>query len=250
VDDHSSIAKYWDIIQHNYNYAAEANRVIELFADSVIKNVLDVGCGSGSHLVGLAERGFRGVGVDLSDEMVQVALDKARQSGLPLTFCQANLHGLPFPPLFDAVISFYVMSSFLNAVDFGMALQGVRKVLRPGGLFVFNVLNAEFDDAASDSANGHPPYSFMDLGVQQGDVSLMRFNRFAVREQVQDCTYVYLIQDQGHLSLHILHNPMRSFHLTWVEQQLAASGFQRRAVKYVDVGGVKKWDMVISAVAV
>jgi hypothetical protein len=70
------------------------------------------------------------------------------------------------------------------------------------------------------------------------------------RGDVQDCTYTYLIQDGDRFSMEILHNPMRFFTLDWVRQQLAACGFRYQSVQYVNVGGVRGWDMFISAVAI
>lgn len=114
---------------------------------------------------------------------------------------------------------------------------------------MFNALNEEFDGPAVENSNGEQPLCFMDLGFRQHNVSLVRFNRMISKGKTQDWTYVYLIQDKEHLSVEILHNPMRTFTLTWIRRQLAASGFRFQSVRYVDIGEHRNWDMLISAIA-
>lgn len=249
MDDHNPIAQYWDLIQQAYDYTAETDRIVDLFAGHGVRHVLDLGCGTGSHLIELAKHGYGGVGVDRSADMVQVARGKARRLGLSLEFCQADMFRLPFLPQFDATLSIYVMSSLLDKTGFGTALRAIRRALRPGGLLVFNALNAEFEGATAEPSGSPQSLCYMDLGFRRQDVSLVRFNRAIVREEVQDWTYLYLIQDQEHLSVQILNNPMRTFTLGWIQERLAAGGFRYRSVKYVDVGEFKNWDMLISATA-
>lgn len=69
--------------------------------------VLDVACGSGEPLCFLVETfGCRGVGIELSEAMVQRAQSKAQQRNLPVEFQQGDAHNLPFDTdTFDVAIS-------------------------------------------------------------------------------------------------------------------------------------------------
>src|SRR5436190_23652657 len=53
--------------------------------------LLDLGCGTGRLLLPFASRGFWGLGVDLSAEMLRVAGDKAAAAGVAIARLQANL---------------------------------------------------------------------------------------------------------------------------------------------------------------
>jgi SAM-dependent methyltransferase len=252
MDDHNPIAQYWDLIQRDYDYESEVQRLLHLFESQPIQRILDIGCGTGTHLLALAERGYSGMGIDRSQEMLQQARAKAREKKLPVLFSEANLFNLPMLETFDAVISHYVMSSMLNEDSFEASLRSVHQVLKPGGVFIFNALNADADDAVppGNAETPSPPMTFMDLNIHQDTVSITRFNRVIQRNPVQDWTYLYLFQDGDCFSFEILNSPMRTFSLSWIEERLVASGFILRSVTYVDVGPFKKWDMLVEAQAI
>ena len=105
---------------------------------------LDVGCGTGTLLAGLREqhRDWRLAGVDGAPEMLAVA--RRKPGAGTVAWARAALNGpLPFGRTFDAVGCFY---DTLNHLPDAAALQGalasMAAVLRPGGLLVFDVTNA------------------------------------------------------------------------------------------------------------
>ena len=104
---------------------------------------LDLGCGTGMLLSALrAEHPrWRLAGVDASAGMLAVA---ARTPGAEtITWARAALDDrLPFARRFDAVGGFYdTLNHLPNAGALAVAFTGVARVLRPGGLFVFDVTN-------------------------------------------------------------------------------------------------------------
>src|SRR3989344_5691712 len=58
--------------------------------------VLDLSCGTGNYALALAQRGFRVVGVDVSEPMLRVARAKARRGGIALALVRADGGALPF----------------------------------------------------------------------------------------------------------------------------------------------------------
>ena len=106
--------------------------------------VVDLGCGTGRTLVPLAKKGLRGVGVDLSLPMLQVARDKAELAGVTIECLQTNL--VQLDTLRDASAD-YCMCMFStlgmiqgreNRCDM---LRHVRRILKARGLFVLHVHN-------------------------------------------------------------------------------------------------------------
>ena len=101
---------------------------------------LDLCCGFGRHLALLRGRGLDAWGVDLSGELLSVAV---QQSSNARRLVQADMRALPFGQDFDLVLSFF--SSFGYFADDHqnlLALKELARVLRPGGKFLMDFLNA------------------------------------------------------------------------------------------------------------
>jgi len=94
-------------------------------------DVADLGCGTGSLSVLLAEHGHRVVGVDLSDAMVAAATHKARAAGVSAVFRQG---GVSDPSMAAASVDVVLSRHVLWAMpDPAMALARWVRMLRPGG---------------------------------------------------------------------------------------------------------------------
>lgn len=97
--------------------------------------VLDVGCGSGwaARLIAQLAREGRVVGIDVSDEMVRLAREESVNHP-NVEFQVASAEQLPFK---DAEFSYaFSMESLYYYTDIGQALREIRRVLKPGGVFV------------------------------------------------------------------------------------------------------------------
>ncbi|GAJ13721.1 unnamed protein product, partial [marine sediment metagenome] len=97
--------------------------------------VLDVGCGTGTITLGVAEAVKPGevVGIDPGEDRIEVARDWAAQVAHPgnITFQVGDSHHLDFPDnTFDVVYSHTVMHFFLDPV---MGLKEQKRVAKKGG---------------------------------------------------------------------------------------------------------------------
>ena len=73
---YNSIADIYDELYRNKDYKKEItfiNEVINKYSELRPKNILDVGCGTGTHAYHLSKLGFSVTGVDLSSEMIKKA---------------------------------------------------------------------------------------------------------------------------------------------------------------------------------
>lgn len=246
--DYGKIAKYWDVIQQErVDYKIEAKRIVEMFEGKNINRVLDIACGTGSHLIELTKLGHKCTGIDLSPEMIDVAHKKVGQLQLAIDFHQGDLRKLDIKEKFDAVIGLYVMTSIVNDEEFKSALWAVARVLRDKGLFIFNVLNAKFKSPMPPMPGAPPAIFFMDVAKETEDVKIVRLNSVQLQGNIQDWTAIYLIEENGQLSLEISKDKLRLFNLDEVKRLLQECGFQFRSVEPVDVQVFKNRDLHICA---
>ena len=70
------------------------------------KRLLDLACGTGEMTVELAKHGFDVSGVDLSEEMLLIAQEKATSLGVSIPFYQQNMAELEGLGLFDCITIF------------------------------------------------------------------------------------------------------------------------------------------------
>ena len=109
--------------------------------------ILDMGCGTGRHSVGLAQRGFAVTGVDLSEPMLEKARLRAAAAGVDVTFTCCDATTFACEPTFDAAIGLCEGAMGLlgrgdDPIDRDLAvLRNIHAALKPGGRLVINALN-------------------------------------------------------------------------------------------------------------
>jgi len=95
---------------------------------------LEVGVGSGLNIPFYSPDVTRAVGVDLSEEMLRYARERASQLDIPFTLVRADAEALPFP---DASFDTVAISLALCTIpDPAKALLELGRVCRPGGRIV------------------------------------------------------------------------------------------------------------------
>lgn len=106
--------------------------------------VVDLGCGTGRALMPLVRRGFQGIAVDLSQEMLREVRRKAKREGLEVQCVRANLVELDCLAD-DCVDDALCLFSTLGMVEGGenrlRVMEHVRRLVRPGGSVVLHVHN-------------------------------------------------------------------------------------------------------------
>lgn len=139
-----------DHIAQDYDDYFALNRLFE-FDEQVLAKyftrpglVFDLGCGTGRALMPLARRGFRGLAIDLSAEMLAVVGAKAAEENLPIDRLLANLVELDClaDNSADYCISLFSTLGMIHGQrNRDRALAHVRRLLKPGGVFVLHVHN-------------------------------------------------------------------------------------------------------------
>jgi SAM-dependent methyltransferase len=135
-------SKYYDVLYIDKDYEKECDFIVEVFKRySSFKpvKILDVGCGTGGHLIPLARRCYKVVGIDKSRWMVNVAEEKIRKHNLLARVLVADVLDFSLNEEFDACIAmFAVINYIVKTDDLIKAFKNIRRHLRLGALFIFD----------------------------------------------------------------------------------------------------------------
>lgn len=114
-------------------------RIFEAYKTSP-KLILDLGCGTGSMTNLMATKGYEMLGVDLSEDMLAIARDKAKEQNVDVIYLNQDMTELDLYGTIDAVISCGdALNYVLDEKDLLAAFKNVNMFLNPGGLFVFDM---------------------------------------------------------------------------------------------------------------
>jgi ubiquinone/menaquinone biosynthesis C-methylase UbiE len=137
----SLYANEYDTLYLEKDYVGECALVesaIKQFGRPV-RSILDVGCGTGSHAIEFARRGYQVTGVDLSQSMLDVAARKAADETLDHQpkWITGDARKFAADSHFDIATMLFAVVSYLTTNDDVLeGLSNIRRHLRPGSLFL------------------------------------------------------------------------------------------------------------------
>ena len=136
-------ANFYDFLYSDKNYQEECNfvkRIFDTYGEGEIRTILDLGCGTGSHALIFSDMGYTVTGVDLSEKMLRLAVDKAREQNRQIHFLEGDIRHLDLKQKFDAVVvMFNVLGYQTTNQDVENALRSARTHLNQNGLFICDV---------------------------------------------------------------------------------------------------------------
>lgn len=139
---YTSFAEVYDQLMDNVNYERWADFYAQMLRSGGVENgrVCECACGTGGLTLPLARRGFQMTGVDLSQEMLWIAAQKARKQGLGLPFIQQDMRQLHLHRQMDAVLATCDgVNYLLTDEDVCAFFRAAYAAIRPGGMLIFDV---------------------------------------------------------------------------------------------------------------
>ena len=108
--------------------------------------IIDIGCGTGRHSIEFTKRGYKVIGIDLSESLLERAKEKVKARNLQIDFQKHDARNLPFRNEFDLVImlcegAFPLMET--DEMNYEI-LKNVAKSLKNHGKLIFTTLNGLF----------------------------------------------------------------------------------------------------------
>lgn len=139
---YTSFAEVYDQLMDDVDYERWADHYREIMTAYGVPSgkVCECACGTGGLTIPLSCRGYQMTGVDLSQEMLWIAAQKARRQGMGIPFVQQDMRQLRLHRQMDAVLATcdgvnYLLEDKDAAAFFTAAFQA----LRPGGGLFFDI---------------------------------------------------------------------------------------------------------------
>ena len=140
-------AEVYDLFMNDIPYDEWAKYLIELLGDDHIESglVLELGCGTGEMTERLAQAGYDMIGVDASEEMLEVAMEKCRESKSDILYLLQDMREFELYGTVRAVVSICDSMNYItNEEDLQEVFRLVNNYLDPGGLFIFDMKTAYY----------------------------------------------------------------------------------------------------------
>jgi SAM-dependent methyltransferase len=242
-------AALYDDIYADKDYDRECDVITRSFAahgDSV-RTVLDLGCGTGNHALRLAARGYAVTGVDLSRQMLTIAREKADAAGADVCYIAGDVRYVDANGPYDAALMMFAVLGYQHAnADVRAAFSNTRRMLRPGGLFVFDAWHGPGVLADPPAARTRI------IRTAQGEVERSATAALDVRRHL--CTVSYALIPAGRGAPAYETHVVRYFFPMELEMYLEAAGFRVITIGQVEDPAcppdARAWNMLVVAQAV
>ena len=142
MDAYSSFASVYDQFMDNVPYEEWAEYLTGLLGEYQVHDglVLDLGCGTGSLTEILAKKGYDMIGIDNSEDMLQIAMEKRADFGLDILYLLQDMREFELYGTVAAVVSICDSMNYLTDYeDLVQTLKLVNNYLDPQGVFIFDM---------------------------------------------------------------------------------------------------------------
>lgn len=173
------------LYDEKHNFIAEYGKGLLAFVpENNHQSILDLGCGTGTLTVQLAELADRVVGMDSAQSMI----DTAKAHFSDITFMVGDALALPFEAEFDVVFSNAVFH-WIN--DHDLLLKNIHKALKPHGALICefgaegNIATIDRAFSAASQAHGYTFTAKFNFPASAHFAALLEANGFVI-EKVYD----------------------------------------------------------------
>jgi len=187
-----------ELYRANYDYLVGASRDFDsqinwldkIFQENKVRTVLDCGCGTGTHAIKLAKKGYLVTAFDYNINQVELAKKKAKQTGVAINFQVGDIKDFSFGK-FDAVISLFSVLTYAcqSTEDLNKVINCVKNNLNSRGIAFLETNTSKLFEAEKLKTQKHSDENI--------DVARVRFYEETNEKNLVDVAYVYLIKEKG-----------------------------------------------------
>ena len=190
---YGSFAYVYDRFMDDVPYQEWADYVEALLKDYGILDglVLDLGCGTGSFTEALAEKGYDMTGIDISEDMLDIAMQKKEASGNDILYLLQDMREFELYGTVRAVVSICdSMNYLMSEEDLLQTFRLVNNYLDPGGIFIFDLNTAyKYRELIGDAT----------IAENREGASFIWENTWYEEEQVNEYDLTIFVEEENHL---------------------------------------------------
>jgi len=101
--------------------------------------IADIGCGAGTQSLMWAQDGHKVHGIDISDQLIKLGQERAREQGLPIEFVTGTATTLPWPS--ESMDVCLVPELLEHVAEWQQCIDEFTRILKPGGLLFLTTNN-------------------------------------------------------------------------------------------------------------
>jgi ubiquinone/menaquinone biosynthesis C-methylase UbiE len=185
----------YDIIGTGYNSTRQADpylteRILYHLHPKMDRIYLDIGCGTGNYTIALADKGFKFVGVEPSEQM----LNEAKSRNQEISWIKGTAERLPAGDgLFDGIVGTLTIHHW---TDLKKAFGEINRVLSDNGRFVLFTstpeqmkgywLNHYFPEMLRSSIVQMPSLTDIEEAIRPTELEIKNIEKYFIKDDLQD----------------------------------------------------------------
>jgi SAM-dependent methyltransferase len=208
---------YHEMYQHVFDYDKEFSFYNSILKKNNCRSILEIGCGSGMLARRFLKNGYKYLGVDLFNEMLNIARAEINVDA----FIQSDMRNLSFEQKFDSILitgrSLAYITENKGIID---TLSGIHKMLEDKGVFVFDIFEANgiFDN-----------FGDFEQDIQHNNIRIRRLSKLKKNLETgwtYDWYANYIIEENGIVSEYDDLTTLRAFTKDEILLFLKLTGFR------------------------
>lgn len=192
MEQYSDFAFIYDELMNEVDYNEWVEYIEKIIEkeNTKVKNILELACGTGNLTIPLTKKNYDIAGIDISDEMLSVAKQKAEREGIELVLLQQDITELDFEITnLDCVLC---ACDGFNYITYDEDLENVfeksYELLREDGLFIFDI--SSYYKLSSILGNNM-------YGENREEISYMWQNYFDEDENLVEMELAFFVKDEN-----------------------------------------------------
>ena len=150
--DYYKYSDFYDIFNKYRNYNRETRFILNITKNK--KYLLDLGCGTGTHLNILENLGYKVTGIDKSINMVNLSREKVKSNIYNMDILDFKLD-----EKYDAIISMHSVFNHLKGYkEFEKAFKNALDHLNDKGVMIIDLDNRKSNEDVFDKVDGNKRY--------------------------------------------------------------------------------------------